>query len=80
MINIDDLNLQEPIIETDEFLIQTALKHKLPSLLLSSIVLARLMHINQQSGSTEDFKSLMQTISVGMANNEFQVPDKENLH
>lgn len=79
-MNINDLNLEEPVAEADDFLLQLAIKYKLSGLLTSSILLARLMHLNNQFGSIEDFRKLLHTIADGIDNKEFQVPDQGSMH
>jgi hypothetical protein len=79
-MDITELNLEEPIAEVDDFLLQLAIKYKLPGLLLSSILLARLMHLNNQFNSTDDFRKLLATVAEGIDNREFQVPDQGNMH
>jgi hypothetical protein len=79
-MDISDLNLEEPIAETDDFLLQLAIKYKLSGLLTSSILLARLMHLNNQCGSIDDFRKLLTSVSDGIDNKEFQIPDQGNMH
>jgi hypothetical protein len=80
MIDIDQLNLEEPIAETDDFLLQLSIKYKLSGLLTSSIMLARLMHLNNQCGSMDDFRKLLSSVADGIDNKEFKVPDQGNMH
>jgi hypothetical protein len=79
-INIDELQLEAPITDVDNFLMETSIKYKLPALLISSIVMARLMHLNNQFDTTGDFKNLLQAIIGGIENKEFNIPDKGNMH
>jgi hypothetical protein len=79
-MNISELQLEQPITEVDDFLLEMAIKHKLPSLLLSSIVLARLMHLNNSFNTIDDFKTLLDSISQGIKNKEFEVPDNSKIH
>jgi hypothetical protein len=79
-MDISDLNLEEPIAEVDDFLLQLAIKYKLPGLLLSSIMLARLMWLNKQCDSTEDFKRLLISVTEGIDNKEFEVPNQGDMH
>ena len=77
-IDINELNLQPSVDEVDEFLLKFCIQHKYPSLMASSIILARLLHLNKQAGNIEDFSKLLATISVGIHNKDYGVP--ENLH
>lgn len=79
-INIEDLELEGPITDVDNFLVETSVKYKLPALLISSIVMARLMHMNVEFDTTEDFKNLLQSIVSGLENKDFDIPDKGNMH
>lgn len=78
MIDINDLNLQPSVDDVDEFLLKFCIEHKFPSLMASSIILARLLHLNKQAGNVEDFAKLLATVSVGIHNKEYEKP--ENLH
>lgn len=77
-IDINELNLQPSVDEVDEFLLKFCIQHKYPSLMASSIILARLLHLNKQAGNIEDFSKLLATISVGIHNKDYGVT--ENLH
>ena len=77
-MNIDDLDLQPSVDDVDEFLLRFCIKHKYPSLMASSIILARLLHLNKQAGNVEDFAKLLATVSVGIHNKDYDKP--ENLH
>lgn len=77
-INIDDLDLQPSVDDVDEFLLRFCMEHKFPVLMASSIILARMLHLNKQSNNVEDFAKLLATVSVGIHNKEYEKP--ENLH
>ena len=79
-MDINQLNLEEPIAEVDDFLLQLTIKHKFSGLLTSSIMLARLMWLNKQCDSTEDFKKLLVSIAEGIDNKKFDTPDQGNMH
>ena len=79
-MNIDDLELEAPIAEVDEFLLQLTIKYKFPALLTSSVMLARLMWLNRQSDSTEDFGKLLSTVVQGIHNKEFTIPEQGSMH
>lgn len=49
--------------QIDTFLFQTAEQHQTPALALSAVILARLLLINNQANSGNDFKALMAAVS-----------------
>jgi hypothetical protein len=59
---IEDSELDSVVLEMDECLLQFALKHKLPALMVSSIVLSRLVWMNKLTGSADDFVKLLSTV------------------
>ena len=75
-MDINDLDLQPSVDDVDEFLLKFCFQYKYPALLTSSIILARLLHLNKQSGNIEDFTKLLSTISVGIQNKEYEIPEK----
>lgn len=77
-MNIDDYNLQPSCDDVDEFLLKFCMTHKLPVLMASSIILARLLHLSRQANVSEDFAKLLATVSVGIHNKDYDKP--ENLH
>jgi hypothetical protein len=77
-MNIDDLNLQPSVDDVDEFLMKFALTYKYPALMVTSIILARLLHLNKQTGDVNDFSKLLRTVSDGIENKDYETP--ENLH
>lgn len=80
MSKFDDLELMGPVGEVDDFLLQFCIKNKFPSLLASSIVLARLMWLNRQGSSSEDFAKLLHGIADGIDKGELDIPTGKNLH
>ena len=52
---MDDTKLAEASYEFDDFLIQFLAKYELPAILVTSIGLARLVHLNKQFGDKKDF-------------------------
>jgi len=80
MSKFDDLELMGPVGEVDDFLLQFCIKNKFPSLLASSIVLARLMWLNRQGSSSEDFAKLLHGIADGIDKGELDIPIGKNLH
>jgi hypothetical protein len=80
MIDINDLDLMGPVGEVDDFLLQFCIKNKFPALLASSILLARLMWLNNQANSSEDFAKLLHSIADSIDKNEFDKPIDKKLH
>lgn len=75
-MNIDDLDLQPSVDDVDEFLLKFCMEHKFPMLMASSIILARMLHLARQTNVTEDFAKLLATISVGIHNKDYEMPEK----
>ena len=80
MVDIDDLDLMGPISEVDEFLLSFCVRNKFPALLASSVILARLLWLNRQAHSTEDFSKLLHSIADSIVNKEFDKPIDKKLH
>jgi exoribonuclease R len=80
MIDIDDLDLMGPVSEVDEFLLSFCIKNKFPALMVTSVILARLVWLNKQSGSTEDFTKLLLSVVESIDNKEFDKPIDKKLH
>ena len=55
--------LLEVSTKVDNFLLKIAEENEMPALALSAVVLARLMLINNEFQSTDDFKKLMGVVS-----------------
>jgi hypothetical protein len=62
---MDDQILEHLSGEVDEIITLFCIKHKISPLVLSSIIIARLYHLNNAAGSTDDFKKLMMEIGSG---------------
>jgi hypothetical protein len=60
---MDDNKLADASYEFDNFLIQFSAKYELPALLVTSIALARLVHLNKQFGDKKDFIELLNAIT-----------------
>jgi hypothetical protein len=45
--------------QVDTFLVQTAVEYETPALALSAVILARLLLLNGEANSAQDFKSLL---------------------
>jgi hypothetical protein len=80
MTEIDDIDLANHIGEIDEFLLQFSVKNKFSALVTSSIILARLVWLNKQGESTEDFAKLLGTIAVGINEKHYDLPIDKKLH
>jgi exoribonuclease R len=80
MIDIDDLDLMGPVSEVDEFLLEFCVRNKFPSLMATSVIMARLVWLNKQGGSTEDFSKLLLSVVDSIDKKEFDIPADRNLH
>jgi hypothetical protein len=58
-----DEKLLEVSVKVDKFLLEIATENDMPALALSAVILARLMLINNEMQSTDDFKKLMGVVS-----------------
>lgn len=71
---MDEKTLEHLSYHVDEILTSLCTANKIPPLILASIVIARLYHMNEAVNSTEDFKQLMREIGSGkLARDEEQV-------
>lgn len=80
MFDIDDLDLMGPVAEVDEFLLQFCIKNKFPALMVTSVILARLVWLNKQADSTEDFAKLMSSVVDSIDKKELDKPLDKKLH
>ena len=55
--------LLEVSTKVDKFLLEIAEQNEMPALALSAVILARLMLINNEFQSSDDFKKLMGVVS-----------------
>ena len=62
-IMLTDEKLLEVSTKVDNFLMEIANENEMPALALSAVILARLMLINNEMQSTNDFKKLMGVVS-----------------
>jgi len=62
-IMLTDEKLLEVSVKVDKFLLEIATENDMPALALSAVILARLMLINNEMQSTDDFKKLMGVVS-----------------
>jgi hypothetical protein len=62
-IMLTDEKLLEVSTKVDNFLMEIANENEMPALALSAVILARLMLINNEMQSTDDFKKLMGVVS-----------------
>ena len=60
---LTDEKLLEVSTKVDKFLLEIAEQNEMPALALSAVILARLMLINNEFQSTDDFKKLMGVVS-----------------
>jgi hypothetical protein len=60
---LTDEKLLEVSTKVDKFLLEIAEQNEMPALALSAVILARLMLINNEMQSTDDFKKLMGVVS-----------------
>ena len=60
---LTDEKLLEVSTKVDNFLLEIAKENEMPALALSAVILARLMLINNEMQSTDDFKKLMGVVS-----------------
>jgi len=60
---LTDEKLLEVSTKVDNFLLEIAKENEMPALALSAVILARLMLINNEFQSTDDFKKLMGVVS-----------------
>jgi len=61
---LTDEKLLEVSTKVDKFLLEIAEQNEMPALALSAVILARLMLINNEMQSTDDFKKLMGVVSA----------------
>jgi hypothetical protein len=61
---LTDEKLLEVSTKVDKFLLEIAEQNEMPALALSAVILARLMLINNEFQSTDDFKKLMGVVSA----------------
>ena len=61
---LTDEKLLEVSTKVDKFLLEIAEQNEMPALALSAVILARLMLINNEFQSPDDFKKLMGVVSV----------------
>ena len=80
MVDIDSLELMGPVGVVDDFILQFCIENKFPALLASSIILARLMWLNNLANSGEDFAKLLHSIADSIDKNEFDKPIDKKLH
>ena len=60
---LTDEKLLEVSTKVDNFLLEIANENEMPALALSAVILARLMLINNEFQSSDDFKKLMGVVS-----------------
>ena len=60
---MNDEQLLKLSTQVDTFLVQTAVEHETPALALSAVILARLLLLNSEADSAQDFKKLLGAVS-----------------
>jgi len=60
---MDGEKLLEASMDFDTYLVDFSLKYELPAILVTSIALARLVHLNKQFGDKADFIKLLNAIT-----------------
>jgi hypothetical protein len=61
---LTDERLLKASTKVDKFLLEVAEENEMPALALSALILARLMLLNNEFQSTDDFKKLMGVVSA----------------
>jgi hypothetical protein len=79
MEEFDEENLAIISDEMDICITGACIKHKISPLMLSAILLARLVHLNNSTETSEDFSRLLKEVSNKIDNNELEIK-KESLH
>ena len=74
---MDDSQLEILSNELDAMLVQISLRHKINSLSLSGVLLARLAHFNESFSSKEDYIQLLHSAADTISTNKRTV---ENVH
>lgn len=80
MVDIDNLDMMGPITDVDEFLLRFCIANKFPSLMASSVIMARLVWLNKQGNSSDDFAKLLHSVADSILNKEFDKPIDKKLH
>jgi hypothetical protein len=65
--------------ELDDYLVQFAMKYKVTPLNLSSILLARLAHLNNSFNSKDDYIKLLESVSDTLVLDK-HIDNTNNLH
>jgi hypothetical protein len=68
------------VSEVDEFLLHLCITSKLSPLTATAVILARLVWLNKQAGSTGDLVKLMEDICQKIENKEFDDDISKQLH
>ena len=70
---IEDKDLIKLSYEMDNILIATGNKHGVSALSLSAIILARLMKLNEETDSLDDFRKLLSDAAKTQAPDSFTI-------
>ena len=76
---MDDTQLEVIAHELDDYLVQFSIKYKVSPLNLSSILLARLAHLNNTFNSKDDYIKLLSSISDTLVLDK-HIDNTNNLH
>jgi len=63
-IMLSDEQLVKLSSDVDTFLFNLAKDHEMPALALSAVILARLLIINDEMKTTDDFKKLLEVVAT----------------
>jgi len=61
---LSDEQLVKLSSDVDHFLFNLAKDHEMPALALSAVILARLLIINDEMKTTDDFKKLLEVVAT----------------
>ena len=78
MANLD--NLITVVSEVDEFILHLTIKNSLSPLTVTAVVLARLVWLNKQAGSTDDMVKLLEDVCQKIENKELDEEVSQRLH
>lgn len=79
MEEFDEENLAIISDEMDICITGACVKHKISPLMLSAILLARLVHLNNSTETSGDFSRLLKEVADKIDNNELKVKN-ESIH
>jgi hypothetical protein len=77
---MEDNNFIGIVSEVDEFVMHLFIKNELSPLNGTAIILARLIWLNKQAGTTEDLVKLLENVSEKIENKELNDEVSQRLH